>query len=83
MTEQASNGIAVQPAGVTKTCGGGRTGVQELPWIDLEVRTGEVMMLAGPSSIRKSKLISGIAVILDKTDGDCREAPRHGSHTRA
>jgi putative ABC transport system ATP-binding protein len=39
--------------------------------IDLDVHTGELMMLVGPSGCGKTTLISVIAGILDNDEGDC------------
>ena len=63
---------AVDCRGVTKTYGEGETAVQALRGIDLDIRPGELMMLVGPSGCGKTTLISIIAGILDKSDGECR-----------
>ena len=57
---------------VTKVYGEGETAVHALRGIDLDVSTGELMMLVGPSGCGKTTLISILAGILDKTAGDCR-----------
>ena len=70
MTEVA-NKIAVHCRGVTKTYVTGTTKVHALRGIDLDVPTGELMMLVGPSGCGKTTLISVIAGILDQDGGDC------------
>ena len=57
--------------GVTKTYGQGNAAVQALRGVDLEVRTGELLMLAGPSGCGKTTLISVLAGLLQRDDGDC------------
>ena len=69
--ETKKNGVAVHCRGLKKTYGEGRTAVQALRGIDLDVRLGELMMLVGPSGSGKTTLISVIAAILDQTDGEC------------
>ncbi|CAN5594747.1 ABC transporter ATP-binding protein [soil metagenome] len=70
MTEVAEK-IAVHCRGVTKTYTTGTTKVHALRGIDLDVPTGELMMLVGPSGCGKTTLISVIAGILDQDDGEC------------
>ena len=62
---------AVRCAGVCKTYVAGAVRVPALRGIDLEVRRGELMMLVGPSGCGKTTLISVIAGILDRDEGDC------------
>ena len=68
------NTVTARPAvdcrSLVKTYGEGETAVQALRGIDLEVRSGELMMLVGPSGCGKTTLISVIAGILDKSDGE-------------
>src|SRR5215212_569633 len=71
MVAQATD-IAVYCSGVTKTYGSGSSAVTALRGIDLEVRAGELMMLVGPSGCGKTTLISVMAGILDRDDGECR-----------
>ena len=61
---------AVYCRALSKTYGEGATAVQALRGIDLEINAGELIMLVGPSGCGKTTLISIIAGILDKTDGD-------------
>jgi putative ABC transport system ATP-binding protein len=67
----ADNHIAVSCAKVAKTYGTGSTAVRALRDIELEVHTGELMMLVGPSGSGKTTLISVIAGILDNDAGEC------------
>src|SRR5882724_10692121 len=66
-----NNGVAVHCRSLKKTYGEGRTAVEALRGIDLDVHPGELMMLVGPSGSGKTTLISVIAAILDQTDGEC------------
>ena len=66
------NNIAIHCKGVTKTYGTGDTRVRALRGVDLEVHTGEMMMLVGPSGSGKTTLISIIAGVLERDDGECR-----------
>lgn len=62
---------AVYCRGVTKSFVTGPTKVMALRGIDLEVQTGELLLLVGPSGCGKTTLISVVAGILDHDDGDC------------
>jgi putative ABC transport system ATP-binding protein len=62
---------AVKCVGVTKSYDAAGQKVTALRGIDLEVRTGELMMLVGPSGCGKTTLISVIAGILDRDEGEC------------
>ena len=64
------NQPAVDCRSLTKTYGEGETAVQALRGIDLQIVPGELMMLVGPSGCGKTTLISIIAGILDKTEGE-------------
>jgi putative ABC transport system ATP-binding protein len=64
--------VAVYCRGLTKVYGTGAGQVTALRGIDLEVATGELMMLVGPSGCGKTTLISVIAGILDQNAGECR-----------
>ncbi len=66
-----TDNIAVHCKGVTKTYGSGSTRVHALGGVDLEVHTGELMMLVGPSGSGKTTLISVIAGVLDRDGGEC------------
>lgn len=63
--------IAVRCKGVTKTYGQGQAAVRALRGVDVEVRTGELLMLVGPSGCGKTTLISIIAGVLDRDEGEC------------
>src|SRR3954469_10580627 len=63
--------VAVHCRGVVKTYGSGSAAVTALRGIDLDVRAGELMMLVGPSGCGKTTLISVVAGILDRDNGEC------------
>ncbi|MCE2652661.1 MAG: ABC transporter ATP-binding protein [Planctomycetaceae bacterium] len=62
---------AVHCKGVTKHYGEGTSKVWALRGIDLEIGAGELTMLVGPSGCGKTTLISVVAGILDRDDGEC------------
>jgi putative ABC transport system ATP-binding protein len=62
---------AVVCRAVTKSYGVGGSKVVALRGIDLEIASGELMMLVGPSGCGKTTLISVIAGILDRDGGEC------------
>jgi putative ABC transport system ATP-binding protein len=62
---------AVRCSGLTKRFGRGDGAVAALRGIDLTVALGELLMLVGPSGCGKTTLISVIAGILDRDDGEC------------
>src|SRR5688500_18391036 len=68
--------VAVWCRGITKAYGQGESQVTALRGIDLEVRAGELMMLVGPSGCGKTTLISVVAGILDRDEGECRVVGR-------
>ena len=57
--------------GVTKTYGQGNAAVQALRGVDLDVFSGELLMLVGPSGCGKTTLISVLAGLLHRDGGDC------------
>ena len=63
--------LAVVCRSVTKSYGVGGSKVVALRGIDLEIASGELMMLVGPSGCGKTTLISVIAGILDRDAGEC------------
>jgi putative ABC transport system ATP-binding protein len=71
LVEPIKNQTGVNCRGVTKTYGQGNAAVQALRGVDLEVRTGELLMLVGPSGCGKTTLISVLAGLLQRDDGDC------------
>ena len=67
----AKPGPIVSCRGLTKEYVNGATRTVALRGVDLEVRPGEVLMLVGPSGCGKTTLISVMAGILDRTEGEC------------
>ncbi|MFN7020809.1 MAG: ABC transporter ATP-binding protein [Phycisphaerales bacterium] len=63
--------LAVHCKGVVKGYQTGSTRVMALRGVDLQVRMGELMMLVGPSGCGKTTLISVMAGILDRDEGEC------------
>ncbi|MXS85912.1 ABC transporter ATP-binding protein [Nitrosomonas sp. HPC101] len=63
--------LAVRCRNVVKIYGTGGQKVTALGGIDLDIATGELMMLVGPSGCGKTTLISVIAGILDQDEGSC------------
>ena len=63
--------VAVHCRGLTKRYGSGEEGVAALRGVDLDVLTGELLMLVGPSGCGKTTLISIITAILDQDEGLC------------
>ncbi len=70
-TRSVTDTQAVRLRGVTKFYGSGANRVPALRGVDLEVAAGEVLMLVGPSGCGKTTLISIIAGILDRDEGEC------------
>jgi putative ABC transport system ATP-binding protein len=62
---------AINCRGVTKTYGQGNAAVEALRGVDLEVGTGELMMLVGPSGCGKTTLIAVLAGLLQRDAGEC------------
>ncbi len=69
MTATLETAVALR--GVTKSYDVGEARVTALRGIDLDVNTGELLMLVGPSGCGKTTLISVIAGILDHDEGRC------------
>ncbi|MBC7771737.1 MAG: ABC transporter ATP-binding protein [Pyrinomonadaceae bacterium] len=67
----STRSVAVRCRGVTKHYGEGSSKVVALRGIDLDIHSGELMMLVGPSGCGKTTLISVIAGILDRDEGEC------------
>ena len=78
--EKSSHDIAVRCRGVTKTYGTGDASVMALRGVDLEVHSGELLMLVGPSGCGKTTLISVITAILDQDCGTCQVLGRDLQH---
>ncbi len=62
----------VRARGITKAFGEGNTKIPVLKGVDLDVASGEVLLLVGPSGSGKTTLLSVIAGILETDDGDVR-----------
>ena len=80
MNSNAEKAVAVHCHEITKTYGTGPTKVDALQGIDLDVYSGELLMLVGPSGCGKTTLISIISAILDQDDGDCEVLGRNPAH---
>ncbi|MBS0185754.1 MAG: ABC transporter ATP-binding protein [Proteobacteria bacterium] len=63
--------VAVSCKNLIKKFGNGANEITVLQGINLEVRDGELLILAGPSGCGKTTLISIIAGILTQTSGIC------------
>lgn len=70
-TQPAEPTVAVHCRGVVKAYRTASTKVVALRGVDLDIRLGELMMLVGPSGCGKTTLISVIAGILNRDEGDC------------
>lgn len=62
---------AIRCVGVTKSYGQGNARVQALRGVDLEIHTGELLMLEGPSGCGKTTLISILAGLMRRDGGAC------------
>jgi putative ABC transport system ATP-binding protein len=62
---------AVLCRGLTKSYGSGATAVPALRGVDIAAYPGELLMLVGPSGCGKTTLISVIAGILERDQGQC------------
>jgi putative ABC transport system ATP-binding protein len=60
----------VSARGITKSFGEGDTKIPVLKGVDLDVASGEVLLLVGPSGSGKTTLLSVIAGILESDEGD-------------
>jgi len=63
--------LAVSCKNIFKTYGKGSSQVQALRGVNLEVNTGELLLIMGPSGSGKTTLISVIASILTQDSGSC------------
>ncbi len=66
----AAERISIRGRGIFKTFGTGDAMVRALQGIDLEVRFGEMMALVGPSGCGKTTLISILAGLLQRDEGE-------------
>ena len=62
--------IAVKCRGIAKDFGEGESRTQVLRGIDLDVQLGQMSFLVGPSGCGKTTLLSVIAGLLERTDGE-------------
>ncbi len=70
--EQDLSRWLVRGRGITKSFGEGDTKIPVLKGVDLDVASGEVLLLVGPSGSGKTTLLSVIAGILESDGGDVR-----------
>lgn len=70
-SESITRDIAVRCRNLIKVYGSNGNKVMALRGVDLDVQTGELLMLVGPSGCGKTTLISVIAGILDHEEGEC------------
>jgi putative ABC transport system ATP-binding protein len=68
----STGGQSIHCKDVTKVFGEGDAAVVALRGIDLDVRYGEMMALVGPSGCGKTTLISILAGLLARDEGECR-----------
>jgi putative ABC transport system ATP-binding protein len=80
------HGCSISCRGITKTFGSGDATVHALRGVDLEARFGEVMALVGPSGCGKTTLISILAGLLGRDEGELSvlgdDPSSMGSHER-
>ncbi len=70
MVHMMSDGPGVSCRNIRKHFGSGEAKVEALRGVDYETRFGELSFLVGPSGCGKTTLISVIAGLLDRTDGE-------------
>jgi putative ABC transport system ATP-binding protein len=68
--QQERSNWLVRARGITKSFGVGDTKIPVLKGVDLDVASGEVLLLVGPSGSGKTTLLSVIAGILESDEGD-------------
>jgi putative ABC transport system ATP-binding protein len=68
--QQEHSNWLVRARGITKSFGVGDTKIPVLKGVDLDVASGEVLLLVGPSGSGKTTLLSVIAGILESDEGD-------------
>jgi putative ABC transport system ATP-binding protein len=71
---------AIRARELTKTYSSGVTAVRALDRVDLDVGSGEVVMLCGPSGSGKTTLLSIMGCILRATSGSVRIRGREVTH---
>ncbi len=62
--------LAVSCRGVAKSFGRGQASVKALRGVDIDLHTGQLIMLVGPSGCGKTTLLSVISGVLDADEGD-------------
>jgi putative ABC transport system ATP-binding protein len=67
----AHDEFAVRCRGVSKAYGSGGARVPALRGVDLDVRRGELLMVAGPSGCGKTTFLSVLSGLLDQDEGQC------------
>jgi len=65
-----SAALVVQARGIAKVFGEGALAFQALKGVDLDVREGELLMLAGPSGSGKTTLLSILGCVLSPSSGE-------------
>ncbi|BDY12303.1 ABC transporter ATP-binding protein [Hydrogenimonas cancrithermarum] len=73
-------GFAVHCRNITKTYGKGSAKVHALRGVDLDIRKGEMMIIAGPSGCGKTTFVSIISTLLEPDSGTCRVFGRDVFH---
>lgn len=73
---------AITVRDVTKTYVEGSASVSALRGVDLEVHSGEMVLLVGPSGSGKTTLLSIVGCILQATSGSIRIAGQEVGHLR-
>lgn len=77
MKTPPDSALAVMCQGVRKHFGEGDTRIDALRGVDFSARFGELSFLVGPSGCGKTTLISVIAGLLDRTEGELTVLGRH------
>ena len=70
MAKVMNEGLGVSCRNVRKRFGAGEATVEALRGVNFETRFGELSFLVGPSGCGKTTLISIIAGLLNRTDGE-------------
>jgi putative ABC transport system ATP-binding protein len=70
MARMGNDGVGVSCRNIKKHFGSGEARVEALRGVDFETRFGELSFLVGPSGCGKTTLISIIAGLLDRSEGE-------------